>query len=137
MARALRGRPSMTLVEATAQPGQVPWTCPFCPLLCDSFGVALGPPGMPPRLTDSECARAHKALAAFDGAPAAERPQVDGRDCDLDTALAAAASLLAASRQPLFGGLGTDVAGARALYALACRTGAICDPAGGPALMHG
>jgi formylmethanofuran dehydrogenase subunit B len=127
----------MTLVEATAQPGQVPWTCPFCPLLCDSFGVALGPPGMPPKLTGSECPRAHKALAAFDGAPAAERPQVDGRDCDLDTALAAAASLLAASRQPLFGGLGTDVAGARALYALACRTGAICDPAGGPALMHG
>ena len=37
----------------------------------------------------------------------------------------------------MFGGLGTDVAGARALYRLACATGAICDPAGGAALMHG
>jgi formylmethanofuran dehydrogenase subunit B len=64
-------------------------------------------------------------------------PQVDGAACDLATAVAAAARLLAASRQPLFGGLGTDVAGARALYPLACRTGAICDPAGGAALLHG
>ncbi|MBT2299656.1 formylmethanofuran dehydrogenase [Variovorax paradoxus] len=127
----------MTPVDATAQPGQAPWTCPFCPLLCDSFGVALGPPGTPPSLTGSECPRARAALAAFGGAAATERPRVDGRDCDLDTALTAAASLLAASRQPLFGGLGTDVAGARALYALACETGAICDPARGAALMHG
>jgi formylmethanofuran dehydrogenase subunit B len=127
----------MTPVDATAQPGQAPWTCPFCPLLCDGFGVALGPPGTLPRLSGSECPRARSALAEFGGAAATERPRVDGRDCDLDTALAAAASLLAASRQPLFGGLGTDVAGARALYALACETGAICDPARGPALMHG
>jgi formylmethanofuran dehydrogenase subunit B len=38
------------------------------------------------------------------------------------------------SRQPLFGGLGTDVAGARSLYRLACATGAICDAAQGRAL---
>lgn len=68
---------------------------------------------------------------------AAASPQVDGAACDLATAITAAARLLAASRQPLFGGLGTDVAGARALYPLACRTGAICDPAGGAALLHG
>ena len=37
----------------------------------------------------------------------------------------------------MFGGLGTDVAGARALYRLACETGAICDAAAGRALMHG
>jgi formylmethanofuran dehydrogenase subunit B len=127
----------MTPVDATRQPGQAPWTCPFCPLLCDSFGVELGTPGTPLALSGSECPRARSALAAFGGTVATERPRVDGRDCDLDTALAAAASLLAASRQPLFGGLGTDVAGARALYALACETGAICDPARGPALMHG
>ena len=45
--------------------------------------------------------------------------------------------MLGASRQPLFGGLGTDVAGARALYPLACATGAICDAGAGDALMHG
>ncbi len=65
------------------------------------------------------------------------RPQVDGQPCDLASATAAAAQLLGASRQPLFGGLGTDVAGARALYPLACATGAICDAGAGEALMQG
>ena len=122
---------------AAAQPGHPPWTCPFCPLLCDTFGVDVGPHGRSLKLVGSNCPRASTALAAFDGSPVAVQPQVDGRDCDLDTAIAAAASLLAASRQPLFGGLGTDVAGARALYALACETGAICDAAQGQAMMHG
>ncbi len=52
----------------------------------------------------------------------------------MSEAVAAAARLLRASHQPLFGGLGTDVAGARALYRLACTTGAICDAAQGRAL---
>ncbi|KQU90995.1 formylmethanofuran dehydrogenase [Variovorax sp. Root318D1] len=123
--------------DTATQPANAPWTCPFCPLLCDTFGVDIGPPGTPLKLVGSDCPRARNGLAHFDAAASAAQPQVDGRDCDLDTALAAAASLLAASRQPLFGGLGTDVAGARALYALACETGAICDPAQGKALMHG
>jgi formylmethanofuran dehydrogenase subunit B len=63
-------------------------------------------------------------------------PTIDGRSATLDQAIAAAAQRLAASRQPLFAGLGTDVAGARALYPLACASGAICDAAGGDALMH-
>ncbi|AGU50221.1 formylmethanofuran dehydrogenase, subunit B [Variovorax paradoxus B4] len=123
--------------DTAALPGNAPWTCPFCPLLCDTFGVELGTPGTPLKLVGSDCPRARNALANFDAAASAGRPRVDGQDCDLDTALGTAASLLAASRQPLFGGLGTDVAGARALYALACETGAICDPAQGQALMHG
>jgi len=123
--------------DTAAQPGNAPWTCPFCPLLCDMFGVEVGAPGTPLKLVGSDCPRARDGLAHFDAAGSKAQPQVDGRDCDLDTALAAAASLLAGSRQPLFGGLGTDVAGARALYALACETGAICDPAQGKALMHG
>jgi formylmethanofuran dehydrogenase subunit B len=126
----------MNPVDA-AQHSQAPWTCPFCSLLCDSFGVVFEPPGAPPALSGSACPRARGALARFDGTAAAVRPRVDGRDCDLDAALDAAAALLAASRQPLFGGLGTDVAGARALYALACATGAICDSVRSTALMHG
>jgi formylmethanofuran dehydrogenase subunit B len=116
--------------------GPAPWTCPFCALLCDSFGAAHGPPGTPLALTGGACPRARSALTTFDGV-ATRPPHVNGRDCDLDTALDAAATLLAASRQPLFGGLGTDVAGARALYALACETGAICDHARGAALTQG
>ncbi|MBT2332646.1 formylmethanofuran dehydrogenase [Variovorax paradoxus] len=123
--------------DNAAQPPNTPWTCPFCPLLCDTFGVDVGPPGTPLKLLGSDCPRARSALANFDATAGAGRPQVDGQDCHLDTALSTAASLLAASRQPLFGGLGTDVAGARALYALACETDAICDPAQGAAMMHG
>jgi len=112
-----------------------PWTCPFCPLLCDSFSVETGADGL--LLAGSECSRARSGLSRFGPAMTSAQPQVDGVACDSAAAIAAAARILATSRQPLFAGLGTDVAGARALYPLACRTGAICDPAGGVALLHG
>jgi formylmethanofuran dehydrogenase subunit B len=110
------------------------WTCPFCPLLCDRFGIELAPQ---PRLLGSDCPRALAGLANFPGEAPAPRPAIDGQECSLDEAVAAAARMLGASRQPLFGGLATDVAGTRALYRLAAASGAICDPAGGAALMHG
>lgn len=117
------------------------WTCPFCPLLCDGFQIAPaaadGPSGQALVLQGSDCPRAMQALQRFAAVPSSATPRIDGRPCDLASAVAAAARLLAASRQPLFGGLGTDVAGARALYRLACETGAICDAADGDALMHG
>jgi formylmethanofuran dehydrogenase subunit B len=112
-----------------------PWTCTFCPLLCDSFGVNIR--GGSPVLSGSECRRAIQGLAYFGAATPTARPQLNGRAVDLDTAIGAAARLLAASSQPLFGGLGTDVAGARALYRLACATGAISDAANGTTLMQG
>lgn len=110
------------------------WTCPFCPLACDHLGVQVAADGAL-MLQGSNCERASRALAACAGPAAA--PSIDGQPATLDAALAAAAARLAASRQPLFAGLGTDVAGARALYPLACATGAIVDAAGGDALMHG
>ena len=126
----------MSALESSSGPTAAPWTCPFCPLLCDGFRVGVESGAW--ALTGSDCSRARSALARF--SPIAEpdaRPLVEGVACEADAAIAAAARLLAASRQPLFGGLGTDVAGGRALYTLACRTGAICDPAGGAALFHG
>lgn len=125
----------MSALELPVDCPRAPWTCPFCPLLCDTFAVATS--ASPWSLVGSDCPRAQAALGRFGASLPAEGPQVDGAACDLDAAIAAAARLLGASRQPLFGGLGTDVAGARALYPLACRTGAICDPAGGAALWHG
>lgn len=112
-----------------------PWTCPFCPLLCDTFSVDTTAPAW--SLVGSDCGRANAALARFGDGGAPASPLVDGVACEFDAAIAAAAGLLASSHQPLFGGLGTDVAGARALYAMACRCGAICDAAGGAALWHG
>ncbi|MES2991241.1 MAG: formylmethanofuran dehydrogenase [Pseudomonadota bacterium] len=126
----------MTALESSSAPVAAAWTCPFCPLLCDRFAVVGGPSGW--ALQGSDCPRAHHALARFDAlALPAAQPSIAGAACALEDAVDAAARVLAASRQPLFGGLGTDGAGARALYPLACRTGAICDPAGGAALFQG
>jgi formylmethanofuran dehydrogenase subunit B len=126
----------MTETTVTSRPGAAPWTCPFCLLLCDTSTVEIGASGALV-LKGAGCACASRALAHFQAAPSTASPRVGGQDCSLDDAIAAAARVLAASRQPLFGGLGTDVAGARALYRLACETGAICDASQGTALMQG
>jgi len=124
----------MTETPVTLRVGATRWTCPFCLLLCDTSTVQVDASGAL-TLSGTGCACASRALARFSAQPATASPQVGGQDCSLDQAVAAAAQLLAASRQPLFGGLGTDVSGARALYRLACKTGAICDAAEGAALM--
>lgn len=123
-----------TSPATAADAGPQAWTCPFCPLLCDTLALDTRPT---PRLVGATCPKAEAALARFTpGGPPAS-PLLSGRAVALQEAVAAAATLLGQSRQPLFAGLGTDVAGARALYPLACATGAICDAAGGPALAQG
>ena len=119
----------MTAADAKGAP---PWTCPFCSLLCEGLNLRVHA-----ELQGSDCPRALAALAAHARVQGVSGPLVDGAPVMLDAALAAAAKRLAAWRQPLFGGLGTDIAGARALYRLAARTEAICDHADGEALMHG
>jgi formylmethanofuran dehydrogenase subunit B len=122
---------------AAGATAQQRWTCPFCPLACDHLGVRAAGDSAALALVGGQCVRASRALASFDVLAATATPTLDGAACRLDDAVATAAAWLAASRQPLFGGLGTDVAGARALYRLACATGAICDAGAGEALMAG
>src|SRR5258708_4119143 len=62
---------------------------------------------------------------------------IDGQAVPLAAAVAQAARLIAASRAPVIGGLGTDVAGARAAILLADRTGAAIDHMHSSALLHG
>ena len=110
------------------------WTCPFCSLLCDGF--ALDRTGDALALQGSDCPRARAGLAAHARREAAAA-SIDGVAASVDETLAEAAQRLAHWRQPLLGGLGTDMAGARALFRLAARTNAIYDHADGEALMHG
>lgn len=112
------------------------WVCPFCALACDHLEVTVGGDDEPLALRAGDCVRARGGLQTFTGRSAPPSATVDGQAATLDAAIAAAAQHLATSRQPLFAGLGADVAGARALYPLACACGAICDGAGGAASMH-
>jgi len=122
-----------TSAAARADAPGLPWTCPFCALLCDGYAVRPGPQ---PALLGSACPTAREGLAHCAAGPRPATPTVDGRSVDYGRALDAAADILARSRQPLFAGLATDVAGTRALYRLANGCGAILDHARGEALMH-
>ena len=113
------------------------WTCPFCPLACDHLSVRVDAAAQAMVLEAGACARAAQSLSRFTPTSLSGAPLIDGQACSLAEATRAAAGLLRTSRQPLFAGLGTDVAATRALYPLACATGAICDSAGGDALMQG
>lgn len=110
-----------------------PWTCPFCSLLCDGFSVA-GDTTL--EVEGSDCPRSKAGLARHARPESPVSALVDDEPASVETAVRAAAERLARWRQPLFGGLATDVAGARALYRLAARAGAICDHAHGDSLMH-
>lgn len=109
------------------------WTCPFCSLLCDDLVVGSHGDGTL-SVPDTECPRLAQALARFGATDASCGCVVDGNAAELDDALARAAQILANARRPLFGGLATDVAGARALYSLAAGCGAILDHLHGEAL---
>lgn len=108
------------------------WIDPFCPLLSDRIGVE---PGDPPTPRHPGAARTARALAHFPKQASGDAgvALVDGVPASLEDAVSAAARLIGGWRQPLFGGLGTDVAGARALTRLAMRCGAILDHAHGEA----
>ena len=104
--------------------------CPFCSLACDDLvieaeGNALRVARPACRVAEPEFARPAQAV----------EPAIRGEPVALEAAIAHAADLLAKLRLPLFGGLGTDVAGMRAVLDLAERTGGIVDHAGSRGLM--
>ncbi len=111
------------------------WIDPFCPLLSDRIGVL---PGDPPRPGNPAAGRTAQALANFAAASVENLPQawIDDEPASLDDAVAQAARLLGECHQPLFGGLGTDVAGARELTRLGLSCGAILDHAHGEGMMQ-
>ena len=107
--------------------------CPFCGMACDDLDV---------RTDEAEvfvlakgCAR---SVAMFRLPLDAAQGQcfIDGKPVELSEAVARAAAILGAAHQPLVGGLGADVAGARAALQLANRIGAVVDHMNSRALMR-
>ena len=105
--------------------------CPFCGLACDDLVVATV--GGRPEVRANGCAL---GVAGFARPPGAAGPRVDGRETDLAGAATRAAEILAASRLPLFAGLGTDIAGMRAVMRLAERVGGVVDHLGSDGLFR-
>ncbi|GLU32673.1 formylmethanofuran dehydrogenase [Trinickia caryophylli] len=125
--------PSTAGASATPAPRTVhDWTCPFCPLLCDDLTVEVGADGT--LASAGACPRLAEALATFGPGDAQAGASVDGQPATLDAALDRAAQMLGTARRPLVGGLATDVAGTRALYALAAACGATLDHLHGASL---
>ena len=107
-------------------------TCPFCGLACDD--LVIGVSGERLAVRANGCAI---SIPAFEASPPAKTtPQIAGRDATLAQAAAEAARLLRDAREPLFAGLGTDVAGARAIARLAERCGGNLDHMNSPATMR-
>jgi formylmethanofuran dehydrogenase subunit B len=99
-------------------------TCPFCGLLCDDLTVSSEQGVL--RVTNGACPVGAREFAAVP-APSAPIARIGGRDVPLADAIAEAARLMAQARQPLIGGLSTDLAGVRAAARLADQVGGVVD----------
>jgi len=102
--------------------------CPFCGLLCDDLRVRVADGTV--ELLDGGCPRSQSGFTvAGDGAP-----RIAGDAASLDEAVRRAGELLGTARRPVVGGLGTDVAGMRAVLALSDGIGAALDHVHGDSL---
>jgi formylmethanofuran dehydrogenase subunit B len=99
-------------------------TNPFCGTLPDDLTVERTDKGL--KVLKNGCA---KSVAGFERKLPEARPQVKGKEVDLNTAIQEAAKLIGKAALPLYGGLATDVEGMRATMALAERSGGIVDHA--------
>ena len=98
--------------------------CPFCGILCDDLQISSTSSGL--KVLKNGC---DKAIAGFERIVSGATPMVDGKEATLDAAIRAAVALVKASHLPLYGGLGTDVDGLRAVMALADKSGGVVDHA--------
>jgi formylmethanofuran dehydrogenase subunit B len=110
--------------------------CTFCGLCCDDLTIQVENNQL--LVADNGCDLCQAGFAEpLPPAAAMNRqPQINGHPCSLDDALARSADLLRDSRYPLFGGLATDVSGARAILQLADHIGAIIDHMNSAAMMR-
>jgi len=93
-------------------------TCPACGLLCDDILLATENEALK-LVSPNNCA---KSMDFFSQKLSQTSPQIAGKTATLQQAIVHAASLLKASKNPLFAGLSTEVQGFRAIYHLAQKT---------------
>lgn len=98
--------------------------CPFCGILCDDLAISRAGSGL--KVTKNGC---EKAIAGFERSIGAASPEIAGKPANLSEAIASAAAKIRAARVPIFGGLGTDVDGMRAVMSTAEKAGGIVDHA--------
>jgi len=111
--------------EHAASPSFTNVTCPFCGMLCDDLEVGRNASGEL-RVVKNGCP---KAAAGFARRLPEAKPQIAGRDVELNEAIAKAADLIKKAKLPLYGGSATDVDGMRAIMALADRSCGVVDHA--------
>ena len=100
--------------------------CPFCGLCCDDLTIKSDQEQL--TVEANGCPLSERGFGqAPDTDSSSNQPRIQGRTCSLNEAVTHAANLLRNARLPLFGGLGTDVAGARAALRLADQSGAVLD----------
>jgi formylmethanofuran dehydrogenase subunit B len=105
--------------------------CPFCGILCDDLSVRRTQLGL--EVAKHGC---EKARAGFERVLPATRPRIRGAEVSHLEAIREAARIIGSAKLPLYGGLGTDVDGVRAVLALADKTKGAVDHALSDALFR-
>jgi formylmethanofuran dehydrogenase subunit B len=119
----------MSELADTAAPR--PPLCPFCGFVCSNLGLERTEGGF--RVQGVICPAGR---AGFEFPPGDDQALVDGAPVAQADAIDRAAAILGAARLPVFGGLGADVDGLRAVVDLADRTGGVVDHAASDGLMR-
>lgn len=101
--------------------------CPFCALLCDDLQVAVRQGRV--EVQENGCKRSRKFFSVPDAIPS---PAVSGKPATLDAALSHAIGILRSAKHPRIISAGADVAGVRAMLALAERMQGSVDHADSP-----
>ena len=106
--------------------------CPFCGLCCDDLTVERsGAQRLMVRANG--CALARRG---FEKAPPRATPLIGSKPAAFKEAVAYAADILKGCSQPLFGGMATDISGAKAVLQLADGIGGVVDHAASDALFN-
>lgn len=98
--------------------------CPFCGLGCDDLEITVEQGRV--SVAANGCPISNPAFASGE---VNDTPKIDGASTSFDEAVSAAARVLTKARNPLFDGMGCDVAGMRAVLKLAERIGGAVEPA--------